>query len=328
MSVNCRTVPVIDVSALVAPQSDAYGQLCEQLEQVYSTVGFSYIRNHGIPRGLVMGIFDANRAFHAMPREKKMKIELDSNHRGYIPLCSATDVSSEIEEASQANYSESFIMMREAGPEDPDVLAGAFLAGANQWPAALPGFREQVTEYHEALARLARHLLKAMIRSIDTDFSELESYFDRPTTFLRLSCYPELPPDAPENLYGSAPHVDFECLTLLAQDDVAGLQVRGPGGNWLDAPPIRNTFVMNVGTMLNRWSNGHLRSTPHRVMSRPNRARYSVPFFYGPHVDTQVTPLASCVSKENPTRFESIVYGEFVRQQLVATYTHHQGDHD
>ena len=322
------TVPIIDVAALVAPESDSYDQMCQELEDVYSTIGFGYIRNHGISRRLIEGIFEASRMFHAMPREKKLKIELDYNHRGFIPIHSATEVNSEIEEAEYSNHSESFMMMREAGPEDPDVLAGTFLAGANQWPDDLPGFREQVTAYHDALTSFTHKLLEAVIRSVGADFFQLEPYFDPPTTFLRLLYYPELSPEAPENLYGSAPHVDFGCLTLLAQDDAGGLQVQGLEGDWLDVPPIQDTFVMNVGTMLNRWSNGHFRSTPHRVINGSSGSRYSVPFFYDPHVDTQVAPLKCCTSKGSSIRFSPIAYGDFVRQQLVATYPYHRRNYD
>ena len=105
MSVNCKTVPVFDVGALAAPGSAAYRQLCEELEQAYSTLGFSYICNHGISRRLLAEIFDASAAFHALPAKKKSKIELDRNHRGFIPIYSATDVNSEIEGARRSNHS-------------------------------------------------------------------------------------------------------------------------------------------------------------------------------------------------------------------------------
>ena len=98
-----------------------------------------------------------------------MKIELNQNHRGFIPMHSATDVRSEIEAAQRPNQSESFIMMREADPQDPDVLAGVFLAGPNQWPTHMPGFRTLVMKYHRALSRVAHQLLRALFRAIGTD---------------------------------------------------------------------------------------------------------------------------------------------------------------
>ena len=323
MQNHFKTVPVIDVGALAAPDSTAYDQLCCDLGRAYSTIGFGYVQNHGISNELIAGMIEAARDFHALPIAEKMKIELNRNHRGFIPMDSATDVRSEIEAAQRPNQSESFIMMREADPQDPDVLAGVFLAGSNQWPTHMPGFRTLVMKYHRALSRVARQLLQALFRAIGTDFIELKSHFDCPTTFLRLLHYPKRKTDTPLNYYGSAPHVDFGCITLLTQDQ-GGLQVQGPAGDWLHVPPVPNTFVMNVGTMLSRWSNGVLRSTAHRVINESGRSRFSVAFFYDPHMNTEIAPLKSCVSKDHPLCFEPVVYRDFVRDQLQATYIHHQ----
>ena len=323
MSNHCKTVPVIDVAALAAPDSAAYDQLCCDLERVYSTMGFGYIQNHGISNDSIEGMMEATRTFHALSMEEKMKIELNENHRGFIPMHSATDIRSEIEVAKRPNQSESFIMMREADPQDPDVLASVFLAGPNQWPAHMPGFRTRAMKYHCALSDVACQLLQAFFRVIGTDFIELKAHFDRPTTFLRLLHYPKRKTDAPLNYYGSAPHVDFGCITLLMQDQ-CGLQVQGPAGDWLHVPPVPNTFVMNVGTMLSRWSNGILRSTAHRVINDSGSSRFSVAFFYDPHMNTEIAPLKSCVSKARPVCFEPLVYRDFVRDQLRATYIHHQ----
>jgi isopenicillin N synthase-like dioxygenase len=329
MQNDFNAVPVIDVGALAAPDSAAYDQLCYDLGQAYSTVGFGYIQNHGVSNELIDGMIEATRAFHALPMAEKMKIELNQNHRGFIPVRSATDVHSEIEVAQRPNHSESFIMMREADQQDPDVLAGVFLSGSNQWPANMPGFRERAIKYHYSLSRVARRLLQALFRSIGTDFIELKAHFDPPTTFLRLLHYPERKTDSPLDSYGSAPHVDFGCITLLIQDQ-CGLQVQGPTGDWFHVRPVPNTFVMNVGTMLRRWSNGLLRSTAHRVINESGRSRFSVAFFYDPHMNTKIAPLKSCVSKDHPLCFEPVVYSDFVRDQLQATYIHHQlhGDQD
>jgi isopenicillin N synthase-like dioxygenase len=132
--------------------------------------------------------------------------------------------------------------------------------------------------------------------------------------------YPPQSPQAPEDLYGSAPHKDFGCLTLLAQDDVGGLQVQTPAGHWVDAPPMKDAFVVNVGDMLHRMSNGRLLSTPHRVINTSGRERYSVPFFFDPHVATDITPLPGTGAPQ----FEPLNFGDFLRSELEAGYTAHK----
>ena len=128
------------------------------------------------------------------------------------------------------------------------------------------------------------------------------------------------PPQSPDDLYGSAPHRDFGCLTLLAQDDVGGLQVQTPSGDWLDVPPVEDALIVNVGDMLHRMSNGRLISTPHRVINATGRERYSVPFFFDPHVTTEIAPLAGT----GAAKFEPLIFGDFLKSELEAGYDAHQ----
>jgi isopenicillin N synthase-like dioxygenase len=268
-------------------------------------------------------VFKASADFHALPRSEKMRIALDANHRGFIPINTSTDRNSKLAKVTKPNQSESFMMMREAGPDDREVRAGAYLAGPNQWPEGLAGFRAAVTAYNDALCGLATRLVRLIGRALGADPDGFAAAFEPPTTWLRLLHYPPQPPAAPGDLYGSAPHTDFGFITILAQDEVGGLQVKTPGGRWIDAPPIPGSFVMNVGDMLHRWSNGRLLSTPHRVINRSGRERYSCPFFFDPNVTTEIAPLPSCCGPEAPPGFPPLVFGDFLRAELEAGYQTH-----
>lgn len=323
---NDRHIPIIDVSGLNDCDQRRREQLATEFFRAYSTVGFSYIVNHGVPKHLIDGVFSASRSFHASPKDLKLAVELDSLHRGFIPINTSTDVNSKIVDVVHPNQSESFMVMREDDSQSPEVIAGTYLAGPNQWPE-LEGFRENVVAYQTAMGELASKLIDVVSASLNADCSFTES-FETPTTWLRLLYYPANQYESVEQseklgVYGSAPHTDFGCLTLLAQDEVGGLQVQERDGTWIDVPRIDNAFVVNVGDMLHRWSNGLLRSTPHRVINPSGRARYSCPFFYDPHVNTIVEPLPSCVSENNPARYESINFGEFLKAELAAGYEAH-----
>jgi len=317
-------IPIIDVSDLDQVDGGGIDSIVQQLRDVYGNVGFAYLVNHGIDRALIDAVFQASARFHALPREAKMVIELNELHRGFIPINTSTGKNSRLAVVTKPNQSESFIMMREAGTDDVAVRSGHYLAGPNQWPNELPGFRETVIAYHDALAGLAYKLCRAIALALETDVDAFAAAFAPPTTFLRLLYYPPQTPDPAGDLYGSAPHTDLGCISILAQDDIGGLQVRNTAGEWIDAPRIPGSFLMNVGDMLHRWSNGRLLSTPHRVINRSGSARYSCPFFFDPAVTVKVEPLESSVTPDNPRRFDGIVYGDFLRAELSAAYDRHE----
>lgn len=316
-------IPVIDIGDIDQRDGTGFESIVRQIRDAYGTAGFAYIVNHGVDQVLITDLFEASAAFHALPRAAKMTLELNQLHRGFIPINTSTDRNSRLAVVAKPNQSESFIMMREAPAGDRAVLAGDYLAGANQWPDGLPGFRDTVVAYHAALTQLGFKLCRAIALALRTDVETFAAAFAPPTTFLRLLHYPPQPPDPAGDLYGSAPHTDFGCITILAQDEVGGLQVRNQAGAWIDAPCIPGSFVMNVGDMLHRWSNGQLLSTPHRVVNRSGRQRYSCPFFFDPDVNVEVAPLPACVTAEQPSQFDSIVYGDFLRAELQAGYDKH-----
>ncbi len=290
-------------------------EIAAEFRAAYGTTGFGYIEDHGIDPALVEAVYDASQRFHALPLENKMAITVDRSHRGYIPINTSTDVNSTLADVTKPNQSASFMMMREDEKADPDV----YLSGPNRWPD-LPGFRETLQAYTNEMSNLGRRLMRIALQAADVaDTSTLDA-FDEPTIWLRLLHYPPQPDASPDDLFGSAPHTDFGCLTLLSQDNVGGLQVKTPAGNWVDVPTRPGAFVVNVGDMLHRMSNGRLLSTPHRVINRSGRERYSVPFFFDPHVNTMIEPLPGT----GEPRFEPLLFTDFLRGELEAAYDAHK----
>ena len=310
-------IPVLDLTPLLNGGDTA--PLARAFAKAYGETGFGYIINHGINPALRADIFAASKKFHALPEAVKQRVALNRTHRGYIAINTSTDVNSDLAEVTKPNQSASFMMMREDAEADPKV----YLSGPNQWPE-LEGFRETCEAYAAAMTGLGQRLMALALEAIGVQDPAILSAFQKPTIWLRLLHYPPQPPQAPEDLYGSAPHKDFGCLTLLAQDDVGGLQVQTPSGHWVDAPPIENALIVNVGDMLHRLSNGRLLSTPHRVINASGRERYSVPFFFDPHVSADIAPLPGTGS----ARFEPINFGAFLKAELEAGYDAHQDSAD
>lgn len=317
------SIPVLDLSSLYNKDSESRNYLAKEFFNAYSTAGFSYVINHGIDENLINELFLASKKFHQLPEKAKLEIMLDKNHRGYIPINSSTDVNSKLVEVNTPNQSESFILLREDDPSSPDFDSETYLAGSNQWPD-LPGFRETVSRYNSELEKLAKQLIELVALSLGESAEKLTPYFSPATTWLRLLHYPPSEPQSGEFKWGSAPHTDFGCLTILCQDDMGGLQVKSNGGQWIDVPKLPGSFVMNVGDMLHRWSNGLLKSTPHRVINTSGKERYSCPFFFDPHVSTNITPLEKCVDVIGESKFETINFGTFLKSELEAGYEQHQ----
>ncbi len=315
------SLPVIDLGAL--QNENGLAEVADQFFSAYSQLGFGAVINHGIDSEIIDSLFVASKAFHDQPLNKKMKVALDENHRGYIPVNTSTDVNSTLAEVTKPNQSESFMMMREDATDSHPVVSAAYLAGSNQWPE-LAGFKESVVAYNTALSALGRKMIEIACHAIGVQPSRVLPAFDCPTTWLRLLHYSTQNSLSPDDLFGSAPHTDFGAITILAQNQVAGLQVKSPQGQWIDCPVIENAFIVNVGDMLHRWSNGLLKSTPHRVINRSGQQRYSCAFFYDPYVDTVVTPLDECVATGESAQFASVHYGDFLRAELEAAYQQHK----
>lgn len=320
-----HTLPVIDIENIYSDNDFQLDALAREFLTIYSTYGFGYIVNHGIESSLLKNLFDQSAKFHALPSKQKMEIVLNSLHRGFIPINTSTDRNTPLAKIDKPNQSESFIIMREDSKDDTEFRNGSYLAGPNQWPSNLPGFRKIVIEYNNAIRRLAERLMNIFARAMDTEYESLKiSQFSPATTWLRLLRYPTTPAQRADDLFGSAPHCDFGCITLLAQDENSGLQVCAPDGQWIDAPPLPNTLVLNVGNMLHRLSNGKLLSTPHRVINLSGKQRFSCAFFYDPNVKAIIKPLSSCVDNDNPRQFpDDLVFADYLRQELSSSYDTH-----
>ena len=319
-----REIPFLDISAIPSGE-EARNTLAADLDRMLREVGFLYIRGHSVPEASIAALRRQSQAFHALPLDEKLKLKLDRNFRGYIPINTSTVKTSSVATVTKPNQSESLMLMHEVAATDARALAGEPLQGPNQWPdpALLPDFRRVAEAYVGQMTALGRVMLDLIARALGVDHAVLARHFVRPTTFLRLLHYPPQP--AEEGLFGSAPHTDYGFITLLAQDDVGGLEVRNMAGDWIAAPPIPNTFVMNVGDILSRWSNGRFASTPHRVINRSGRERYSQPFFFDPDMASEITPFAACVPPGEAPRFEPVLWRDYLMERIDKNYQSRKG---
>jgi isopenicillin N synthase-like dioxygenase len=259
--------------------------VAHEIEKACREFGFFYAAGHGVKDETVRALKDASARFFALPEANKMEIPLARGGRawrGYFPV--GDELTSGVPDLKEGLY-----FGEDLDASDPRVRAGWPLHGANLFPKDVPELAAAVRGFM-AQAELAAHAIMAGIAvslGLDADYFR-GHYTGRPTLLFRIFHYP---PSAPSDArWGVGEHTDYGLLTLLAQDDVGGLQVKTAQG-WIAAPPIQDTLVCNIGDMLDRLTGGYYRSTPHRVLNTSGRERYSFPFFFDPAFDAAIEPL-------------------------------------
>lgn len=282
--------PLIDVSALVDPRAGTAARqaVAREIDAAARSWGFFYASHHGVEEKLIAQVVRLARAFFAQDGEEKMRIPMSAGGtawRGYFPAGGELT-------SGRPDWKEGLYLGSELGPGHPRVRDHVILHGPNLWPA-IPGFREKVLAYMDALEGLGHALMRGIALGLDLPASYFDDHGTRdPLLLLRFFNYPTrpVPPDV-QARWGVGEHTDYGLLTMLWQDDVGGLQVRTDQG-WVDAPPLPGTFVCNIGDMLDRMTGGRLRSVPHRVaINTSGRDRLSIPLFFDPDFDTRIAPV-------------------------------------
>lgn len=304
-------IPILDMKPYLAGTPGALEKLAGELRHALEEVGFYFISNHGVDQASINAAFAAAKRFHDQPLEEKLKVKINHHNLGYLPLRGNTIKHSDLNKNNKPDLSEGYFVKRQLSPDHPDVVSDKKFRGLNQWPDNVPGFREAALGYCDALERLGLSLLPVYARALDLPADFFAEAFKEPQYSLRLSHYPEQKVLV-ENEFGVAPHTDTGFMTLLAQNNVPGLSIGTQDGRWIDAPAIPGTFIVNSGDILRRWTNDRFLSTPHRVINRSGRERYSIPFFFDPTLDYPLTALPSCVSENNPAKYPPITLMEYL----------------
>jgi isopenicillin N synthase-like dioxygenase len=304
-----RTLPLIDVAPLISGDGPGRAAVACQIAAACQDRGFFYVVGHGVPEPVGEKMFDAARALFDLPEAAKQAVAKAQSaaNRGYEPLGGQT-----LEPGAPPDLKEGFYV----GAEEP--LRG-FNRGPNQWPPELPQLPPLLLDYHRRMLDLAGRLMSGLALSLGLPDTAFADFCRSPVAILRLLHYPPQPPWTPGR--GAGAHTDFGALTILLQDEVGGLEVYDQAaGDWISAPPVPGAFVVNLGDLFPRWTNDLYRSTPHRVVNRSGRRRYSIPFFLSGALTYEVECLPACLAPGERPKHPPTTVEAHLRERYRQTY--------
>jgi isopenicillin N synthase-like dioxygenase len=309
-------LPVIDID-IFRRGGDEIDERVRALDEACREVGFFAITGHGIDRPLVDYLLEQCRRFFDQPIEAKEAIAIgrSCNHTGYVGFAAErlqADIEPDAKEALDLALEPAALLASGAWPSEP----------ISQMPS-LEHFAETVVAYQRAAMEAATIVLRGLAIALDLRAGFFERRMRQPSCNLRMVHYPPLDAAARrDDVLGCGTHTDYGLVTLLLTDGVDGLEVRRRDGTWVRPQVPDGALVVNLGDMLARWTNDRYVSTPHRVTNPTGRHRYSVPFFVNPDADAVVEVMPSCVSGDEPARYEPVRAADYLASRFDETHAY------
>jgi isopenicillin N synthase-like dioxygenase len=307
---DLSVIPCIDISSLFTETLDSNNDTIKQIYNSLSNQGFFYITNHGLSTEELQFILSQSKSFFEIPEEEKKRIARKDNvgSNGYV----AIGVENlDDKQPGSIDYKEAMDIC----VSDPHPLYAS-----NQWPdeAHLPGWRKNVEEFTKKLQRIGDTLLKAFSIAMgeNEDFF-LANYYENQSSVVRFLRYPP----RHETALGCGAHSDYGILTLLLQDEIGGLQIQYKD-KWIEVPPVKDSFVINVGDSVEFLTNGKFKATKHRVINNStSKERYVVALFHEPNIDFKLETLSAFKQYPDPFPNRPALYGQHLSSRLSSTYT-------
>ncbi|XP_057737325.1 jasmonate-induced oxygenase 2-like isoform X1 [Arachis stenosperma] len=313
-TMEAQGIPVIDLSPITSNNTSpsAMDALTKEIGSACKEWGFFQVTNHGVPVSLRRNLLEASKKFFSQSLEDKKKVSRDeSSPSGYYESEYTKDV---------RDWKEVFDFFAKEPtlfPATIDEHNHRVVQWTNKYPHYPPAFRDIIQEYIEEMEKLAYKLMELIAMSLGLEAKRFERFFIRgQTSFIRLNYYP--PCSFPHLALGVGPHKDESALTILAQDEVEGLEVkRKTNQEWVRVKPKSNDYIINLGDIIQVWSNDRYESVEHRAMVNCESERFSIPYFFFPTHDTEVKPLEELINDQNPPKYRPYKSGKFLLYRMI-----------
>lgn len=315
-------VPIIDIGPYLAGDPNGSTDVVEAVRTACEEIGFLVVTGHGIDARLREAMRTTSAEFFDLPVEEKLEAQaVPGESLGYVPF-KTEFLAATLGSTTPPDLKESFDIRRPNTPDSPYYSSemGRYYFRPFVWPARPAGFKDAWTAYYGAMSDLSRSIMQIFAEALGLDRDHFAPLLDKSVDFLRVINYPaQLTPPEPGQLRAGE-HTDYGSLTLVSVENVdGGLQVQAKDGAWVDVPAIADSFVLNIGDMMAKWTNDRWVSTLHRVVnpdlaSGAGARRQSIVFFQNPNYDTVLQPLPGCGAANDD---ESVEAGEWLRNKSL-----------
>ncbi len=286
-------LPIFDLSEFMHGDDAARLDFAHRVGEACESVGFFYVKNHGVPEAVIDGIRDQAKAFFDLPYPEKLKCERPhGRYRGYIP---PSDFAETPADRPPVHY-EAYLTGIDVAPDNPAVAAAHGMLIPNMWPDQPVGFRAAVETYQQGVHRVGMAVMEVFALALDDEAQggrrfDVSAIFANSLSNISMLHYLARPDDGSLGPDDANAHHDTNAVTILLPSPIGGLEVLHADGTWIEAPPLEGCFVVNIGNMMQSWSGGRFKSTMHRVHPPLGKDRYSIGYFLVPGYDVVVEPV-------------------------------------
>ncbi|MFD1703374.1 isopenicillin N synthase family dioxygenase [Methylopila henanensis] len=329
-------VPVIDLTPYREGSMEGKARVAAEVGQACRDIGFLVVSGHGVPEELIKQTYDVSKEFFALAHGEKVKADRPAPDqvRGYSAV-GGEGLSYSLDEPTPPDIKESLsigpVDVPAGDPYFTSAEAGPHFA-PNVWPEKPAELKPVWEQYFREVDRLATDMMRIFALALDLDENYFDGTIDKNISMMRVLRYPRQTERPLANQLRAGAHSDYGSMTILRKELSDGsLQVKNLAGEWVSVPVVEGSFIINIGDLMQQWTNDLWRSTVHRVVnpdldSPENVDRMSIVFFHQPNFDAVVECLPSCQSPENPPKYGPISSGDHLRSKFVKQTTFGQGD--
>ena len=305
-------IPSFDLNDFTQGDEAAKKEFARAIGEAYHNIGFIAVKNHSFADDLQNNLYKSIKDFFALPQNIKEKYDGIKSHgqRGYTGKMREHAAGRKIGDLKEFYHIGRYLPNNESSHYQENIF-----------PAETPDFEKYTLQTYAQLEKVGRTLLKALAIYLEQDENYFENKVDKGISILRpIHYYPLTQEESVSGAVRAAEHGDINLITILMGASAEGLEVKRQDGKWIPITAVPEQLVVNVGDMLERLTNGKLRSTHHRVVNpasaKVGMPRYSIPFFMHGNPDMSLKVLDSCIDENHPKKFEDATVEEFLMQRL------------